>query len=328
MGRDTTRTSIAAAVLAVTTLGACAGDDDGDADEARAADSATAAEQLAATSAPAAEASGGDGGGGVNAAPIDIGVIGRDVIIEMYVVLGSNDIERSVASISANASGLGGGIASSDIDYESGDDGERTGHAVLVVKVPPEAVDRLLEGLEATGTVQSIDQSAQDVTEQLVDLDVRIANARQSVTNVRTFMEQTQNLSELVTLESELTRRQTELEQLEAQQRNLADRVALSTVTVEIVPTGTSPAGEDEGIGDAFRRGWDAFATFFFVLAFVLAVLAPFAAVGAVVAAVLWRLSRRPTRMPRLRTHGTAGSRATGDEPVSEEEPVSASRPG
>ena len=119
---------------------------------------------------------------------------------------------------------------------------------MLVVKVPPQSVDSLLAGLDDTGTVQSINQSAQDVTEQLIDLDVRIDNARQSVANVREFMDRTENLNELVALEGELTRRQTDLEQLEAQQRNLSDRVALSTVTIEVVPTASVPEPIDDDV--------------------------------------------------------------------------------
>jgi DNA repair exonuclease SbcCD ATPase subunit len=227
------------------------------------------------------------------------------VIIEMHVVLGSDNIERAVASIGASAASLGGGIASSDIDYPSATTGA-TGHAVLVVKVPPAGVNGLLDGLNATGTVQSIDQIAQDVSDQLVDLEVRIANARQSVSNVRQFMEQTQNLNELVTLESELTRRQTELEQLEAQQRNLRDRVAFSTITIEVVPLASLPeleSDDDMSIGEAFESGWDAFAATFVAIAFVLAVLAPFAAVALVFGLVAWRVSRRLDRPNRPRTH-------------------------
>ena len=50
-------------------------------------------------------------------------------------------------------------------------------YANLVVKVPPEGEDRLLAGLDDTGTVLSISRSAQDVTEQLIDLDARIGTA-------------------------------------------------------------------------------------------------------------------------------------------------------
>lgn len=325
------RRSLAALVLTGTVaMAACAGggDDDSAASEATVEESGatpTAEEpdnvERAGDSASLIEGTGGidtdrDGG-------FDIGVIGRDVIIEMRVVLSSDDIQRSVASIMASASSLGGGVASSEVDYGA-DDG---GFAVLVVKVPPQAVDRLLSGLDDTGEVRSINQSAQDVTEQLVNLDVRIDNARQSVANVRGFMESTTNLNELVSLEAELTRRQTELEQLEAQQRNISDRVALSTVTIEIVatPDVAEPVVEEDGdsIGDAFRAGWTAFAAVMFGVAFVVAATLPFLIVGLVLALVIWSVvRRRDERSPTgLLTPATATRHAT-EESDRESEPV------
>jgi hypothetical protein len=235
----------------------------------------------------------GDGGAG-----IDFGDLGRDVITEMHVLMKSDDIARSVAAITSDAAALGGGVASSDVNYGTDDDATPSGHAVLVVRVPPGNVLRLLDRLDTTGSVVSLNQSAQDVTEQLVDLDIRIANARESVANVREFMDQTTDLSQLVTLESELTRRQTELEQLEAQQHNLGDRVELATVTVEIAPT-TPPAPPpsapepDEGLADGLRSGWNAFVSTVFAVTYVLAVMAPFLVVGLVVIGIAWALHRR-----------------------------------
>ncbi len=240
----------------------------------------------AAAESPAAESGGG----------FDIGIIGRDVIIEIRVVLSSDNIERTVSSIMAHASSLGGGVASSDVNYGGQGGFGNEGYAVLVVKVPPQSVDSLLAGLDDTGTVQSINQSAQDVTDQLVDLDVRIRNARQSVANVRDFMDRTENLNELVTLEGELTRRQTQLEQLEAQQRNLSDRVALSTVTIEVVPTASVPEPIDNDantIGDAFGKGWDAFTGLIFGIGFGLAIMLPFLVLAALLGLLGWAIARR-----------------------------------
>ncbi len=264
----------------------------------------------------------------------DIGVIGRDVIIEMRVVVSSDDIERTVASVMAAASTLGGGVASSDVNYGNDEMTGSRGFAVLVVKVPPESVDRLLSGLDDTGTVQSINQSAQDVTEQLVNLDVRIQNARQSVDNVRAFMDRTENLQELVTLESELTRRQTDLEQLEAQQRNIADRVALSTVTIEVVPTASVPEtiteeDADDGIGDAFRSGWEAFAALLFGIGFVFAATLPFLVSGVLLALVAWMIvRRRDARRPAPATAAAAARMPAPDTDVAAtDESVDASEP-
>lgn len=317
------RTSAIIAVVAALTLGACADSDDDSAaatlsdqeaveasDEMMAEDVADATDSgfgaTADTTVENSERPATDGG-------FDIGVIGRDVIIEMRVVMSSDDIQRTVASVMASASTLGGGVASSDVNYGTADD---QGFAVLVVKVPPEAVDRLLSGLDDTGEVLSINQNARDVTEQLVDLDVRIANARTSVANVREFMDRTENLNELVTLESELTRRQTELEQLEAQQRNLSERVALSTITIEVVPTASVPepvSDEDESISDAFTSGWDAFATFAFGIAFVVAATLPFLVLGLALAVAIWMWTRRRERRNREIVPAESGDDDTVD---------------
>ena len=314
-------------VTGIMTLAGCAGGDDAStASESDTAATVAPADRPAGDSTldPAGAGSietGGDStegdvdtGGG-----FDIGVIGRDVIIEMRVVLSSDDIQRTVSSIMAQASSLGGGIASSDVNYGNRANLDDQGYAVIVVKVPPASVDRLLAGLDDSGTIQSINQSAQDVTEQLIDLGVRISNARQSVDNVREFMDRTESLKELVTLEGELTRRQTDLERLEAQQRNLADRVALSTVTIEVVPTASIPEPVDDDpdtIGDAFRKGWDAFTGLIFGIGFILAVLLPFLALAAVLGLLGWAILRRTDRRTTADDALPTMPRSTPTEPA------------
>lgn len=314
---------IVAGALALVACGG-SGDDSGPTSEAAAAEPAAdePADDVASDAGALGDlAIGGgrsvEGTGDPGDPAIDLGAIGRDVIIEMRVTMSSDDIQRSVAAVTARAAALGGGIASSEVDYGNrGTDDSARGYAVIVVKVPPTAVDDLLSGLERAGTIQSINQSAQDVTEQLVDLDVRISNARQSVENVRGFMERTENLNELVTLEGELTRRQTELERLEAQQRNLSERVAFSTVTVEIIPTELVPQDPgDDSIGDAFEKGWNGFIGTLWAIGYVLAVLLPFLVLAGIVALVASSILRR---------RGRAGAPAPGLAPPPGESPQTA----
>lgn len=348
--RAASRVAGAIVITAVVALTACSAADD---DSAGVDDVGGdfSAEQAATEASAVAEAAPADAGEAMNDAAaasegdgdFDIGAIGRDVIVEMRVVLRSDDIHRTVSSIMATTASLGGGLASSDVDYgprrdtgnEDGSAGGEPvdpGYAVLVVKVPPESVDRLIDGLDSTATVESINQSAQDVTEQLVDLDVRIANARQSVSNVREFMDRAEDLTDLVTLEGELTRRQTELERLEAQQRNLSERVALATVTIEVVPTAVvleSVDDEPDGIAEAFDRGWGAFVTVLFGLAFVLAVLTPFLLIAAVLGSTVWLILRtgRASRRRRPETSGATDPVSEEGDDQNDDRCVSASRP-
>ncbi|MDE0168903.1 MAG: DUF4349 domain-containing protein [bacterium] len=279
------------AIVGVVALAACFGGDD---EAAESGPVVTAAAAMMMEEDAAGFATGEDGAlerssiGG-----LDIGAIGRDVIVEMWVTVSSDNIRRTVASIMANVSALGGGVAFSNIEYGDPTDGHDNAYASLVVKVPPEGIDQLLAGLDDTGTVLSISQSAQDVTEQLIDLDVRIRNARQSVVRVREFMGRTEKLSDLVVLEGELTRRQTDLERLEAQQRNLSERVALSTVTIDIVPTASVDDDDPDTFGDAFSTGWNAFVAAMSTTGLVLALVSPFLILAALLALLVWFVVRR-----------------------------------
>lgn len=285
--------------------------------------------------APAAEAGVGNLGS-ADIAGSDLTTLGRDIAIEMQVVMTSEDLRRTVQGIMQSASAHGGAVFASDIDYGvadgNGTDGSgtdeapRTGRATLTVKVPPAELGAVLIGLDALGTVLSTNQQAQDVTDQLVDLAVRIRNAEQSVDRVRGFLEATTDLRQMVDLEGELTRRQTDLEQLLATQANLSDRVSLSTLTIDVYPATAAPEPADEsgdGIGDAFRSGLDAFLGVMFAVGFVLAVLAPFLALAALVLAIARFVAR-----PRWRRTPARPSAQPAEADVSDDEhPARANHP-
>ncbi|MFD7979447.1 DUF4349 domain-containing protein [Streptomyces sp. NPDC059071] len=166
----------------------------------------------------------------------------------------------------------------------------------LVLRVPQERYDSVLAELAGTGRLLSRKADAKDVTEQVVDVESRIATQRASVARVRALMDRATRLSDVVTLEGELSRRQAELESLLAQQASLKDRTTLATVTLELSePEGPHAVEEDErpGLGDALRGGWDALVAAVAWILVVLAALAPWLAVAAVLYA-LWRWALRP----------------------------------
>lgn len=300
---------LGALAVSAALLVACAGDDDASSPAAPEA-APVPAEPLAADV---------DGPGAPRAGGLDLGRIGRDVIVEVRVQMETDDIARTVAAITTDAVNAGGGVASSDISYgATGADGEpnRDGYAVLVVKVPPAEVSPVLDHLSGTGRVTSVNQSAQDVTDQLVDLDVRIENQRESVANVRRMMDDATDLGQLVQLEAELTSRLTTLEQLEAQARNLSDRVAMATITIEVRPTRPAAEGADEAsLGDAFRDGWGAFVAVLFGIAYVVAATAPFLAALLIAGGAVWLATRLGQAGRRSRTATPSdGADANDDE--------------
>ena len=164
----------------------------------------------------------------------------------------------------------------------------------LVLRVPQEAYDEVLRELSGAGKLVSRTSAAKDVTDQVVDIDSRIATQRASVARVRELMDRAGKLADVVTLEGELSSRQAALESLLAQQASLKDRTTLATVTLDLVePEAADAASDDDpGFPDAVAGGWHAFVTMLRWLAMAVGAAAPFLAVAAGVA-VLWRLTHR-----------------------------------
>jgi Domain of unknown function (DUF4349) len=100
-----------------------------------------------------------------------------------------------------------------------------------------------------------------------------------------------------VRLESELTGREIELERLLASQRQLEDRVAMSTLTLDVVavPQEVFAVVRHEfepprpSLVEALTDGWGAFVTGAYAVVLAIATVIPFVAAAAiVVAAALW----------------------------------------
>ncbi|WP_330241240.1 DUF4349 domain-containing protein [Streptomyces sp. NBC_00525] len=165
----------------------------------------------------------------------------------------------------------------------------------LVLRVPQDAYDEVLRELSGTGKLVSRTSAAKDVTDQVVDIDSRIATQRASVARVRELMDRADKLADVVTLEGELSSRQAALESLLAQQASLKDRTTLATITLDLVepePGAATAADDDPGFSDAVAGGWHAFVTVLRWLAMAMGAAAPFLAAAAVLA-VLWRLLLR-----------------------------------
>ncbi|MFI7409586.1 DUF4349 domain-containing protein [Streptomyces sp. NPDC049627] len=178
-------------------------------------------------------------------------------------------------------------------------------HTRVVLRVPVDRYADVLADLQGAGKLIERSAKAQDVTDQVVDVESRIKSQRTSVARIRELMDRATKLSDVVTLEGELSSRQADLEALLAQQASLKDRTSLATITLSLSETPVKKAARDDDPGflDALAGGWDAFVTMLRWLAVAFGAVLPFAAV-AVLIVLLWlkvlrpRLSRRPGTAP------------------------------
>lgn len=259
----------------------------GTADSARSADrdALTASADSAAQSAPSESA----------AEPAAVLLTDRAVIRTGAMSLITDDVEAARRELLAVTDQLGGYVGD---EQSRADRSGRLRSAELTLQVPTDDLDTAMERIGNVGTVVARSQSARDVTEEVVDVDSRVASAEAALRRVRLLLDRAVSLGDVVRLEQVLSSRQAELEALLAQQESLAARTSTATLRVdvslpaEVTPT---PVATEEATGflAGLSRGWDALTTGYVVLATVAGAILPTAVVLALIALAVRLVVRR-----------------------------------
>lgn len=243
-----------------------------------------------------------DGSGETGGEAAGVLVDDRSLIYTGDISVRVEDVARAAGQAAALATRYGGFVSGDERSMEADD-----AVATMVLRIPSENFTTAVDQLGALGEEESRLIRTEDVTEEVIDLESRIATARASVTRTRELMERARSISDIVALEEELADRESRLASLEARHRRLADLTALSTITVMLLSQDAPAPVEEEpdrGFLAGLRAGWDALTSSLHVLLTVLGVLLPWLlVVGAPVAAVTWWLRRR-------RGHGASSTPA------------------
>lgn len=112
----------------------------------------------------------------------------------------------------------------------------------ITVRVPRERFQAALDAITKLGDVLHRDVSAEDVTDQFVDLTARLKNARAMQARLHQLLERAA-VKEAIEIEKELGRITEEIERIEGKLKLLRDRVAFSTLEVMFQSRGPSLHG-------------------------------------------------------------------------------------
>jgi anti-sigma factor RsiW len=116
--------------------------------------------------------------------------------------------------------------------------GEASSQRQLIarLRVPGDRLADALSRLRQLGAVVEDTQGSDDVTDQIVDLDARITNARATEKRLSEILQnRTGRLSDVLEVERELARVRLDIERLDAEKTNLARRVSYATIDLTIV---------------------------------------------------------------------------------------------
>jgi hypothetical protein len=120
------------------------------------------------------------------------------------------------------------------VDIAEGVGGHISGRKDLSVqvKVPSARFRETLSKIDALGGVVGRSVSADDVTEEFHDIEVRLANLRTTRARLQEFMGKANSIADMLTVERELERVAQEIDRLEGRLQFLRTRAAMSTIQV------------------------------------------------------------------------------------------------
>lgn len=232
--------------------------------------------------------------------PAPAGVPGVDAPLVIRVgsaALEVDTVDGGVARVRAVVASIPGAYVA-NMSFEGGR--EQARRATLEVKVPAASFDRLVAALAPVGKVESVSVTAEDVSEEFVDLSARAANARRLETRlVELLARRTGRLTDVLAVERELARVREEVERHDGRLRFLRSRAAMSTLAVTVhEPVPVLGAGRAANpIAEALREGWRNFVGLVAGLIAISGVVIPIA----LLAYGGWRLARRVQRPAEAR---------------------------
>lgn len=207
--------------------------------------------------------------------------------------LETTDFDAAQDTLQAAVENTGAWLEYSEMNGSAEDQDRRL---YYTVRVPVDNYRTFLEQAGQSGSVLSLNESAQDVTASYIDVEARIDSLEAQRERLAELAAQAETTADLLEIESQLSDVQYELESYTRQLRALDGQIAYSTVNVTLREVATlTPTGITfpERLGDAFSGGWSAFVTFLQGLILTLVYLWPLLLIAAAVVFAVRSLSRR-----------------------------------
>jgi Domain of unknown function (DUF4349) len=248
-----------------------------------------------AASAAAGSAPGGQGSTGTTArlAPAS------SIIYTAQLTVRADNVGSAADQAAQIAEGVGGYVSSETASADPDHPSEAT--ASVQLKIPVASYSGTLGQLASRlGTQLSLQQQAQDVTQQVADVNSQVTSDEAAIAQLRALLSHAGSVGDLLSVQNQINEEETSLESMQAQQRALSHETTYATVTLTLLGPKAKPLVHrpkaPPTLAGGLGGGWRALRiTVSWTLAF-LGAIAPFIAVAAIAGYVIYRGRRRLTR--------------------------------
>jgi hypothetical protein len=114
---------------------------------------------------------------------------------------------------------------------------ESSTNTSITIRVPATLFYDVLDQLKTYGTILQKNIFSQDVTEQYMDLALRLENAKQVKQRLEMLLEKAQTVEEALQIQKELARLTNTIQEIEDQLKYLSDLISYSTVVIAFEQT-------------------------------------------------------------------------------------------
>ncbi|MBD2460604.1 DUF4349 domain-containing protein [Oscillatoria sp. FACHB-1407] len=128
-------------------------------------------------------------------------------------------------------------------------------NAYMQLRVPQEKLEATLNALAGLGTVQRQSIMAEDVSNQLVDFQARLRNLQKTEEMLLDIMERSGSVGDVLKVAQELSNVRNSIEQIDAQLKDLQNRVAYSTINLNLEGAIASNS-PDRTVGTQLGETW------------------------------------------------------------------------
>jgi len=222
----------------------------------------------------------------------------REVIRRASLELHASDTRAAFDEIVAMVESIGGFVANANVFPTSSDDEQP--RVSMTLRVPSAELNETMTAIkESVDDVVAESQSAEDVTEQFIDLEARLTNLQALETELRALLEEVRmqenaDPEKLLRVFNELSSVRGQIEQIQSQINYLEEATSLATLEVQLTQTPSSAPIVDEAwapaqtvrdaLGDLVNglqgvANW-AISFALYVLPMLLIILGPIAAIG------------------------------------------------
>ena len=161
----------------------------------------------------------------------------QKIIKNADLTIAVDDYDRAVVSLKDTVIAMEGYVTNESLNVVGSQEIKR---GYINIKIPQFRFDEFLAGMDDLGKVKNCNISAQDVTEEYVDVESRLKAMRTKEERLLSILTTSGKLSDVLAVENELANTRGQLESMQGRLRYLDNRTDYSTLNINIQQVVTS----------------------------------------------------------------------------------------